>query len=144
MSEKFSRGGGGRADKNGAQIVKTLLFVAEMPEEPAGKPVVISNGESCVEKRPLADRFGVGKKRVKLAPPGVVLGLLGYPAGGVPPFDHRTRLPVLLDVTITRFGEDGLIYGGGGDDRTMLELTVGELVRITQPKVLALSEATGL
>jgi len=127
------------------QIVKTLLFLVETPEEPAGEAVVvISNGESRVEKRPLADRFGVGKKRVKLASPDVVLELLGYPAGGVPPFGHATRLPVLLDKAITAFGEDGLVYGGGGDHHTMLELTVGELLRVTDPEVLALSEPTRL
>ena len=122
------------------QIVKTLLFLVETPDAPAGLPVVvISNGESWVEKLPLAERFGVGKKRVKLAAPEVVLALLGYPAGGVPPFGHSTRLPVFLDETITTFGEDGLVYGGGGDHHTMMELTVGELLRVTQPEVLALS-----
>ena len=125
------------------QIVKTLLFLVETPEAPTGLPVVvISNGESRVEKRPLAERFGVGKKRVKLAPPEVVWALLGYPAGGVPPFGHATRLPVLLDSAITALGEDGLVYGGGGDHRTMLELTVAELLRVTQPEVLPLSEPT--
>ena len=123
------------------QIVKTLLFLVETPDAPDGLPVVvISNGESRVEKRPLADRFGVGKKRVKLAPPEVVLALLGYPVGGVPPFGHSTRLPVLLDSAITALGEEGLVYGGGGDHRTMLELTVGELLRVTQPEVLTLSD----
>ena len=123
------------------QMVKTLLFLVETPDAPDGLPVVvISNGESRVEKRPLAERFGVGKKRVKLAPPEVVLVLLGYPAGGVPPFGHATRLPVLLDSAITALGEDGLVYGGGGDHHTMLELTVGELLRVTQPAVIALSD----
>ncbi len=127
------------------QIVKTLLFLVETPATPDGLPVVvISNGESRVEKRPLAERFGVGKKRVKLAPPEVVLALLGFPAGGVPPFGHITRLPVLLDSAITAFGDDALIYGGGGDHHTMLELTVGELLRVTEPEVIALSEATDL
>lgn len=126
------------------QIVKTLLFLVETPDAPDGLPVVvISNGESRVEKRPLAEHFGVGKKRVKLAPPEVVLALLGYPAGGVPPFGHITQLPVLLDSAIPALGEDGLVYGGGGDHHTMLELTIGELLRVTEPEVLALSEATG-
>lgn len=123
------------------QIVKTLLFLVETPDAPGGVPVVvISNGESRVEKRPLAERFGVGRKRVKLAPAEVVLELLGYPAGGVPPFGHATRLPVLLDEAIRAFGEEALVYGGGGNDSTMLELTVGELLRVTQPEVLALSD----
>ena len=34
----------------------------------------------------------------------------------------------------------GVIYGGGGDDRTMMRLTVDELLRVTQGRVVALSE----
>ena len=128
------------------QIIKTLLFLVEK-RDPAGNKttapvVVISNGESRVDKRPLADHFGVGKKRIKLAPADVVLDLLGYPAGGVPPFGHRTELPVILDETILALEERyaGVIFAGGGDDRTMLELTVAELIRVTQPTVLHVSE----
>lgn len=118
------------------QIIKTLLFLIEKPGAVERVPViVISNGESRVDKALLAEHFGVGKKRVNLAPAPVVLELLGYPAGGVPPFGHRTRLPVIVDASILaledRFG--GVIYGGGGDDRTMMELTVVELLRVTTP-----------
>lgn len=126
------------------QIIKTLLFLVDVPgaEGDAPRPVVvISNGESRVDKRPLADHFGVGKKRIKLAPAEVVLELLGYPAGGVPPFGHRTRLPVILDAAVpaTAAQHDGRIFGGGGDDRTMMELTAEELCRVTQPTLLAVS-----
>ena len=126
------------------RIVKTLLFLVAQPGQPDAPPrpvVVISCGESRVEKGPLARHFGVGKKRVKLASPEVVLAKLGYPVGGVPPFGHRTRLPVILDQAVVALAEreGGLVYAGGGDDRTMLELTVDELVRVTEPTVLAVS-----
>ncbi len=126
------------------RIIKTLLFLVAQPGRPDAPPrpvVVISCGESRVEKGPLARHFGVGKKRIKLASPEAVLAWLGYPVGGVPPFGHRVRLPVILDqavLDLTR-AEDGRVYAGGGDDRTMLELTVGELVRVTEPTVLAVS-----
>ncbi len=127
-----------------AQIIKTLLFLIDASGTDGTVPnpvVVISNGVSPVDKRPLADHFGVGKKRVKLAPAAIVLDLLGYPAGGVPPFGHRNRLPVILDAAILALEEEygGVIYGGGGDDRSMIELTVGELRRVTQPLILAVS-----
>lgn len=126
------------------RIIKTLLFLIQHPGEPQAPPkpvVVISNGVSRVDKRMIADRFAVGKKRVKLASPDVVLELLGYPAGGVPPFGHRTELPVLMDASVAELAEsqNGVIYGGGGDDHTMLELTVNELIRVTQPEVMPLS-----
>jgi len=67
--------------------------------------------------------------------------LLGYPAGGVPPFGHRSRLPVLVDQAVVDLRERyaDRIFGGGGDDHTMLELSVSELLRIHQPEVLELS-----
>ena len=128
------------------QIIKTLLFLIERPGAVEREPVVvISNGEARVDKTLLAAHFGVGKKRVNLAPAPVVLDLLGYPAGGVPPFGHRTRLPMIVDAALLaleeRFG--GVIYGGGGDDRTMMELTVGELLRVTAPVILAVSSEGG-
>jgi len=126
------------------QIIKTLLFLIEQPGEPERNiqpVVVISNGESRVDKGPLADHFGVGKKRVKLAPAEVVLELLGYPAGGVPPIGHRTKLPVIMDASILataqRTGKP--FYGGGGDDRTMMEIRVEELREITQGLVMPVS-----
>jgi prolyl-tRNA editing enzyme YbaK/EbsC (Cys-tRNA(Pro) deacylase) len=126
------------------QIVKTLLFLVEQPGSDSDEPqpvVVISNGESRVDKRPLADHFNVGKKRIKLAPAEVVLALLGFPAGGVPPFGHRTQLPVILDAAIIATGAEhaGVIFGGGGDDRTMMRLTVDELCRVVQPHIMAVS-----
>ncbi len=131
-----------------AQIVKTLLFLVKPAGQADARPnpvVVISHGEQLIERKFLAARFGVGRKRIKLAPPAVVLDLLGYPAGGVPPFGHRTRLPVILDASVVAFAADEevlattKVYGGGGDDRTMIEVTVGELLRVVQPEVLAVS-----
>ena len=123
------------------RILKTLLFLAQKPAERDAPPapfIVISHGERRVEKRPLADLHGVGIKRIRLAPPDVVLQRLGYPAGGVPPFGHRTAAPVLLDSSIAEM-RPGFVYAGGGDDRTMLRLTVDELVRVAQPRIIALS-----
>jgi prolyl-tRNA editing enzyme YbaK/EbsC (Cys-tRNA(Pro) deacylase) len=80
------------------QIVKTLLFLLDTGSAAGGESdplVVISNGTNRVDKKALASRFGIGKKRVRLAPPEVVLSVLGYPAGGVPPFAHRNCVPNL-------------------------------------------------
>ncbi|MCS6826939.1 MAG: hypothetical protein NZ553_10025 [Caldilinea sp.] len=124
------------------QIIKTLLFLVERPEQAEPMPVVvISIGERRIDKAKLAERFGVGKKRVSLAPAHTVASLLGYPAGGVPPFGHAIPLPVIVDAgireTVERHG--GVIFGGGGDDRTMMRLTVAELLRVTNAEMLAVS-----
>lgn len=127
------------------QIVKTLLFLLELRRDAEDAPqpvVVISNGESRVDKRLLAQRYGVGAKRVRLALPETVLDVLGYAAGGVPPFAHRHETPVIVDASLMDLHERyaGCIYAGGGDDRTMMELTVDELLRVVRPEILAVSE----
>lgn len=126
------------------QIIKTLLFLVDRAGEGAASRqgvVVISYGERRVDKGLLAAHWGVSKKRVTLAPVEVVLALLGYAAGGVPPFGHRTRLPLLIDAGILPLREryGGIIYGGGGDDHSMLRLTVDELLRITGGEVQRLN-----
>lgn len=126
------------------QIIKTLLFLIERPGDAESTPwpiVVISHGQKRVDKGALAAYAGVGKKRVTLAPADVVLDLLGYPAGGVPPFGHQRQLPVIVDAAVLGLRErfNGVIFGGGGDDRTMMRLTVDELLRVTTPEIVAVS-----
>ena len=129
------------------QIIKTLLFLLQPQDEAAGgngsdnAVVVISHGERRVQAKLLAAHLGVSKRRVKLAPAETVLALLGYPAGGVPPLGHRCALPVLLDASVAEAASrfEGVVYGGGGDDRTMMRIELAELVRILQPAVVAVS-----
>jgi prolyl-tRNA editing enzyme YbaK/EbsC (Cys-tRNA(Pro) deacylase) len=127
------------------QIIKTLLFVLEAGEQAGQLPpalVVIGNGENRISKKALGQHFGLSPKRIKLAPAATVIELLGYPPGGVPPFGHRTTLPFFLDQQVVELQERfaDRIFGGGGDDHTMLELKVSDLLRIHQPTVLPLSE----
>ncbi len=126
------------------QIIKTLLFLIQIRDTDEPQPVVvISNGVSRVDKRVLAQRFGVGRKRVKLATSEEVVARLGYPAGGVPPFGHRTEIPVILDTAVVNAADEhgGKLYGGGGDDKTMLRVSLAELLRVVTPTLLAVSEA---
>ncbi len=113
------------------EIIKTLIFFV------GGEPyAVITNGLAAVPTRPLADHFGVGKRQIKLARAMQVVELTGYPVGGVPPFGHRSTLPVLLDRSVLAHET---IYGGGGDDRTMMKIETAELLRVTGADVLALT-----
>lgn len=106
-----------------AQIIKSLLFLVR------DRPVlVIASGETPVDRGVLAARYGVGKKQVRLADAETVLRLTGYPAGGVPPFGHPEPLPTLLDRAVAAWDA---VYGGGGDDHTLLRVAPGELARVT-------------
>lgn len=129
------------------QIIKTLLFVLDSAGRSENAPpavVVIGNGEHRIDKKSLGRHFGLNPKRVKLASAETVIELLGYPAGGVPPFGHRTPLPVLLDRRVVEAGATygGRLFGGGGDDVSMVELHLDDLLRVHQPAILPLSEPT--
>lgn len=126
------------------QIAKTLLFLIEKPDPERISPmpvVVISHGERRIDRKRLAAHFGVSNGRVRFAPADVVLELLGYPAGGVPPFGHRNRVPCILDASMvaTAVRYNGVFYGGGGDDRTMLKLALEELIRVVSPQIVEVS-----
>lgn len=118
-------------------IIKTLLFEVTQ-HQTATHVVVISYGEKRVDKKLLGAALGVSKKHITFANAETVLELVGYPAGGVPPFGHRTPLPVLFDAGIVQHvlaGRDPntvQIYAGGGDDLTMLEISIGELLRVLE------------
>ncbi len=114
------------------QIIKSLLFLVR------DRPVlVIASGETKVDRGVVAGRYGVGKKQVKLADAATVLQLTGYPAGGVPPFGHPQPLPTLLDRAVAKWN---VVYGGGGDDHTLLRIAPGELARVTGAGWVTLAE----
>jgi prolyl-tRNA editing enzyme YbaK/EbsC (Cys-tRNA(Pro) deacylase) len=107
-----------------AQIIKSLLFLVS--DEPV---LVIACGDATVDHRALTDRYGVGKKQIRLAGADTVLAVLGYTVGGVPPFGHTNAVPVLLDRSVQAWD---VVYGGGGDDHTLLRIAPQELARITR------------
>jgi prolyl-tRNA editing enzyme YbaK/EbsC (Cys-tRNA(Pro) deacylase) len=112
------------------EILKTLLFYVK------GEPwVVISHGVEPVPARVLADHFGVGKRQIKLARPEQVLAETGFPVGGVPPICHRNPNPVIMAQSILDYE---IVFGGGGDDHTMLRIPVSELLRLLTPTLLPL------
>jgi prolyl-tRNA editing enzyme YbaK/EbsC (Cys-tRNA(Pro) deacylase) len=113
-----------------AQIIKSLLFLVR--EEPV---LVIACGDTTIDRRALAGRFGAGKKQIKLAGADAVLAILGYPVGGVPPFGHLTVVPVLLDRAVRAWN---VVYGGGGDDHTLLRIAPDELARVTRAEWIEL------
>jgi len=90
--------------------------------------LVIANGVTQIDSRKLADLLGVGRKRIRLASAEVVLARTGFPAGGVPPFGFPFPLPTTID---RRVFDQTVVYGGGGDDHTMMRIAPAELLRVT-------------
>jgi Cys-tRNA(Pro) deacylase len=112
------------------RIVKSLLFLIE--DQPT---LVITPGMDRVDRKKIAQYFGVSRKRVKLADPQTVQAVTGYEVGAVPPFGHHQRISVILEERI--FQQD-FVYAGGGSTEALLEVKPEEIARVTDAIVLNL------
>lgn len=114
------------------QIIKSILFVVD------GQPVLaVACGKTSIGRRAIADLYGVGKKRVRLAAPEMVLEISGYEVGAMPPFGHRQPLTTLIDLRVLDSSES---YAGGGAENALVRLNPQEILRVTEAKVLDLLE----
>ncbi len=112
------------------RIIKSLLFLIE------DRPIlVITPGTDRVDRKRIAQHFGVGRKRVKLADPPTVKRVTGYEIGAVPPFGHLQRLDVIIE---ERIFQQEVVYAGGGSKKTLLEVKPEEILRVTGAAVLNL------
>jgi prolyl-tRNA editing enzyme YbaK/EbsC (Cys-tRNA(Pro) deacylase) len=117
------------------QIVKSILFLVD------GQPVLaITCGTSYVERRAISLRFGVGRKKVKLAAPETVAEETGFLVGAMPPFGHRQPLRTLIDPRVL---EKPVVYAGGGSDYDLLRLDPRTILQVTQGEVLDLITPPG-
>lgn len=112
------------------QIVKSLLFKV-------GDTVIlaITCGTNPVEKRALASRFGVGRKKVELADAETVLDVTGYPVGGVPPIGHSQTVPTFIDPSVLAHNE---VYAGGGGGKALVRLHPKDILKHARPEILDL------
>lgn len=110
------------------QIVKSLCFIIET--EAGRQPIlVLVSGDQRVDDRKIAERFGVGRKRVKIASAEECIEIYGYPPGSVPPIGHRTNsLPKLIDRTLERWDQ---LYAAGGAHNAIFPITLEQLQRAT-------------
>ncbi len=115
---------------NSDAIIKSVLFIIQRTEP----LLVIANGERWIDQRLIADRLGIGKKQVRIASPDQVLAQTGYPVGGVPPFGHLQPLPTWIDPAVL---EQGMIYGGGGDDSVLLRMRAADLLSAAAAEVVS-------
>jgi len=114
------------------QVVKSLLFLV------AGNPIlVIANGTARVSTKKIAQHLGVGKRKVRMARPDEVETIAGFGVGAMPPFGHKEPLPTLIDPGVTKQSE---IYGGGGTVQAMLRLTPRTLLEVTRGEVVSVTE----
>jgi prolyl-tRNA editing enzyme YbaK/EbsC (Cys-tRNA(Pro) deacylase) len=112
------------------QIVKSILFIV------AGRPVLaIACGTDRVDRRAISAFYRVGRKKVKLASPEIVLAVSGYEVGAMPPFGHRQPISTLLDQRVL---EQAVVYAGGGAENALLRLSPYDILHVTNAQVVDL------
>lgn len=114
------------------QIVKSVLFLIK-GEAALEAGLVVANGLQPIDFRKLADVFQVGRKRIRLASGDEVLRLTGYAAGGVPPFGFDQPLPTFVHREVQEWP---VVFGGGGDDRTLMRISPDELLRAAAARLI--------
>lgn len=112
------------------QIVKSVLFTIE-----EHAVLAVTCGDRPVERRAIAALYGVGRKRVKLASPEVVLQMTGYAVGTVPPFGHLQPIPTMLDPAVLA---NEYVYAGGGGENALVRLDPQVILQISGAQVVAL------
>jgi prolyl-tRNA editing enzyme YbaK/EbsC (Cys-tRNA(Pro) deacylase) len=115
------------------QIVKSILFIV------GDQPVLaVSCGTDRVDRRVIAAIYGVGRKKVKLASPEVMLEVSGYEAGAMPPFAHRQKIKTLLDQRVL---QQPVVYAGGGAENALMRLSPEDILKATNAQVMDLVNA---
>ncbi len=116
------------------QIVKSLLFLIDLPEGERREVLVIASGTGKIDRRLLGKHFGVSRRKTVFADAETVQELTGYPVGAVPPLGHRQPLEVLVDPDVLKHQ---VVYGGGGSDRALMRLDPQDILRHNQAEVVA-------
>ena len=108
------------------QITKSLVCL-----DPEGRAVVaVIAGHRKLDLKALAAAVGV--KKVRLCPFDEAHKYSGYPPGATPPVLHRKVAAVVFDEELAGMET---IYGGGGDNETLLRINTRDAVRLSRARV---------
>jgi Cys-tRNA(Pro)/Cys-tRNA(Cys) deacylase len=104
-----------------ARVFKTL--VATVDGRPAVGVVPVS---ASLDLKALA--AALDGKRAAMAEPAAAERATGYVTGGISPFGHRTRLPIVVDTSIEDWPT---VFVSGGRRGLQLEVGPADLIRLT-------------
>jgi len=108
-------------------IVKSLLFLVD------GRPIlVLVAGDRMADARRIGARFGVGKKKVRLADAETVRQVTSYDVGGVPPIGHPVALTTLIDDSLARFET---VWAAAGTANAVFPIPYRLLLTLTSGEV---------
>ncbi len=105
------------------QIIKSVVLITESGEG----IVAVVDGMSKVSMEKVEKMVG---EKVRIAEKEEVEELTGFRAGGVAPFGHECL--TVIDSGVFR---NSLVYGGGGDEYHLVEISPDEIVRANSGKI---------
>jgi Cys-tRNA(Pro)/Cys-tRNA(Cys) deacylase len=108
------------------QVEPERVFKTLMVETSGGHVLGVVPVTTRLDLKAMAQ--AVGDKKVALAPAEVAERVSGSVVGGISPLGGRTRLPVVVDETVTLHDTVFVSAGRRGLD---VELTPGDLLRVT-------------
>lgn len=115
-------------------LIKTLVF------EVSGGARIILLGVDCnaqVDYKRISAAVGCSRRALRLVPGPRVEAELGFEVGGVGPFRLSANIEVILDA---RFSFAEQVKVGGGTRTHTFELAFGDLVRLGDAKLAAVSK----
>ena len=111
------------------QIVKSLVFIA------GDRPVVVLlRGDDRVDTERLANALDAPSARRAMAQEAG--DATGFSIGGIPPFGHDRRLPVLVDEGLL---QHEVVWAAAGLADAVFAITPGDLVRIAEGRVVSIA-----
>jgi len=113
------------------QILKTLLFVGDAGDY----VVVIANGTRRIDRSRLAHAAGIRKPRP--ANPDDIVGVTGYPAGGVASLGLPSSVRVIVDAATAALS---FAYGGGGQPHLLLRVQISDVIRCNNALVADITQ----
>jgi len=109
------------------RIAKSVLFIDER-----GSPLlVVVGGLKKVSQGRLATMLGL--KRTRLATRDEVLRITGYPAGGIPPVGHATRIRTVVDRELL---SRDFVFAGGGSEEHMVRIRPADIAKLQRAEIL--------
>ena len=139
-------------------------------EPPSATPALLMlRGSDRVDLRSVASRFGVARRKVRLATPEECVRIFGYPPGSMPPLGLRgcaslaaasgaapsptgsaqnSSVPVFMDAAVRALGSRDVYPGAGAPDLvfrcpadTLAEATRADVIALAMPKTTSTTSA---
>ena len=108
------------------QIVKSLLFVGS---DSGRSYLLLVSGANRADETAMAQILG---EKLKRPDAEAVRAITGFSIGGVPPFGHLQRSPVLLDEALLAFD---VVWAAAGHPHAVFPIAPTSLARATDAKV---------